>query len=399
MKTSNDVSPRVLIVAAEASSSLYAQRLLEYWREQDLKVHAFGVGSRAMEVLGFECIGRSEEMAVVGLQEVLAHWGLIRSVFKGLVSAAKESRPDVVLLLDYPEFNLRLAKEMNKLGIPVVYYISPQIWAWRQSRVKIIQKRVDKMLVLFPFEVDFYKKHGVDVEFVGHPLLDELERGLLTSEQRQIHRSRYGLEDKDLLLALMPGSRRSELKHHLQVQLDVAQNLVAHHKDLKLALLVAPTFDKEELRSQLSNMECPIILIQDDPFRMIQMSDIVLCASGTATLMVGLMEKPMVIMYKMNSMSAFVAKRFVRTTKFFGMINLILGKEAVPEFFQEQANLENLSQALERYVEDSSLRVKVAGELSLAKAQLGSRGATERVAKALEPYWQRAQGPGQDAQS
>lgn len=380
-------SHRILIVAAEASSCLYAQRLLEHWRKNNIDVEAFGIGNRAMEALGFECIGRAEELAVVGVQEVLSHWGDIKKAFYGLLEAATARRPQVVLLLDYPDFNLRLAKKLKKLGIPVTYYISPQVWAWRQGRVHLIRKVISKMLVVFPFEVEFYRKFGVEVEFVGHPLLDELKPEHFDPAARARHRAKYGIQAMDVAVALMPGSRRSELKHHLQTQLEAARLLVQKNPKVKPLLLVAPNFDLEQVRAQLGDVDVPLILIKDEPFAMIDLADVVLCASGTATLMVGLLEKPMVIMYKMNALSAFLAKRFVTATKYFGLINLVLDQKAVPEVFQEQANPKHLAALLDDMIQSDEMRAAIQGRLRPAKDRLGNTGATVRVAMALQKYW------------
>lgn len=377
----------ILIVAAEASSTLYAQRLLEHWKERGVDVRAFGIGSRAMEELGFEIVGRSEELAVVGLQEVIAHWSVIKGAFHGILAKAAERKPKVALLLDYPDFNLRLAKKLKAMGIQVVYYISPQVWAWRQSRVHLIKKIVDRMLVLFPFEVDFYQRFDVPVEFVGHPLLDELGPELFNAQNRAIERGRYGITDQDVVLALMPGSRHSELKHHLQVQIEAAALLRREKPDLKVALLVAPTFSLNEVRAKLPATDLPLILIQDEPFKMIGLADVVLCASGTATLMVGLMEKPMVVMYRMNPMTAWVAKRFVRATAHFGLINLVLNERVVPELFQEQARADGLANALRPLVNDVGIRRDLSSRLHQAKHRLGDQGATIRVARAVEALW------------
>lgn len=385
--TSTSASPEILIVAAEASSSLYAQRLLEHWRERKVRVHAFGIGSRAMEQLGFEIIGRSEELAVVGLQEVIAHWSDIKKAFHGLVAAAEKRRPKAALLLDYPDFNLRLAKKLKALGIPVVYYISPQVWAWRQSRVHLIKRVVDKMLVLFPFEVDFYRKFDVPVNFVGHPLLDELGPELFDERECQRRRLKYNILPQDVVLGLMPGSRRSELKHHLETQLAVARRLKETRPNLKIALLVAPTFTKEEVQALLPPLDVPMIIIKDEPFSMISVADVVLCASGTATLMVGLMNKPMVVMYRMNDITAWIARRFVKSTAHFGLINLVLGERAVPELFQGEASVAGLVSALEPMVDRDGERHRLAAKLKQAKLRLGERGATGRVAAELETLW------------
>lgn len=383
-------SPRVLIVAAEASSCLYAQRLLEHWRDNGQTVEAFGIGNQAMADLGFECLARAEDLAVVGLMEVFSHWSEIKKAFYDLVEAARVRKPHVVLLLDYPGFNLRFAKKLKALGVPVVYYISPQVWAWKQGRVKLIQEVIDKMLVVFPFEVEFYKKFGMEVEFVGHPLLDELKGEYSDPEVRRQRRNRYGIQDGDMVLALMPGSRNSELKHHLGVQLNAARTLMSRFPNLKTALFVAPNFTTEEIQTWLGDLDIPLIVIKDEPFRMIDLADVVLCASGTATLMVGLLEKPMVIMYRMNPVTAFLAKRFVRSTKYFGLINLVLDRLAVPEVFQDQARSENLVKLLEEIIGSESQRREMREALGPARERLGSAGATQRVAQALATYWRDA---------
>lgn len=383
----SSASRKILIVAAEASSCLYAQRLLQHWKKSGVQVDAFGIGDQAMADEGFRCLGRAEELAVVGIQEVVAHWSVIKKAFYDLLSAAKNERPQVVLLLDYPGFNLRFAKKMKALGIPVVYYISPQVWAWRTGRMKLIREVIDKMLVVFPFEVDFYSQHKMDVEFVGHPLLDELNPKHFDPEARALHRSKYGIGPEDVALALMPGSRNSELKHHLDVQLGTARLLQAKYPHLKVMLFVAPNFTKEQVQDRLSELGFPLILIKDEPFSMIDLADVVLCASGTATLMVGLLEKPMVIMYRMSSMTALLARMFVTRTKYFGLVNLVLDNPVAPELFQEQAAPENLARTLDPLIVSVTERRDMAIRLRPAKDRLGQKGATERVAKVLEKYW------------
>ncbi len=384
-----NASGKILIVAAEASSCLYAQRLLQHWKTHDTRVEAFGIGDAAMLAEGFDCLARAEDLAVVGIQEVIAHWSVIKKAFYDVLKAVEERKPQAVLLLDYPGFNLRLAKKLRALGVPVIYYISPQVWAWRTGRVKTIKQVVDKMLVVFPFEVDFYKEFGMVVDFVGHPLLDELDPKHFDPGARAIHRGKYGLRPDDLVLGLMPGSRKSELKHHMQTQLAAARALHLQYPKLKCMLFVAPNFDKELIQGWLSGLDFPLILIKDEPFSMIDLADVVLCASGTATLMVGLLEKPMVVMYKMNPMTAFLARRFVNRTKYFGLINLVLDRLVVPEVFQEQADPPHLVRELSKLLDSASERARIASELKPAKDRLGQRGATERVAQALAEYWSR----------
>lgn len=376
----------VLIVAAEASSVTYAQRILEYWKQQGKNINAFGVGSQEMENLGFERLGKSEEMAVVGIAEVISHYGHLRSVFDSLVEQAEKRKPKVAIVMDYPEFNLMLAKKLHALNIPVVYYISPQVWAWRKGRVKTIKKYCKKVFVLFPFEVSFYQEHGVPCEFVGHPLLDEMDEKYFSDEYKWTHRRQCGIQDNEIVIGLMPGSRRLELKQHFQIQLDVARNLVKQNENLKILIMVAPSFSKEQVQAYLEDFRLPYILLKDEPFNMIHLADIVLAASGTATLMVGILHKPMVIMYRMKWLTSWLARIVARGTKYFGIVNLILDKEAVPERFQEKASVPHLTELMQKYISDIKYRNSVIEDLRGLQKHLGNKGATVRVAQGLEEY-------------
>jgi lipid-A-disaccharide synthase len=288
--------------------------------------------------------------------------------------------------MDYPDFNLRLAKELKQRGFTVVYFISPQVWAWRTGRIKLIRRVVDHMLVIFPFEESFYREHGVRVDFVGHPLLDELPPPI-DEKTLCLERQRYGLEPDDLVLGLMPGSRRSEIDHHLATQLETAAILVKRNPKVRPVLMVAPTLDRDELRARIGDVSFPIQIIKEDPLAMIRLADAILVASGTATLMVGLMEKPMVIMYRMNSITAWLAKRLVTKTKFFGMVNLIADRQVVPELFQEEANPQKLAQELMPFLETPVEKARVVSELAQLRSRLGSKGAMANVARLLEPYF------------
>jgi lipid-A-disaccharide synthase len=379
---------QVMIVAAEASSSLFALRLLEHWKKEKRQIHAFGVGSLDMEKAGFERLGKSEEMAVVGAAEIAEHFGKLKAVFNSLVAEAAKRRPKVVVVMDYPEFNLMLSKKLHALGIPVVYYVSPQVWAWRKGRVQTIKKYCRKVLVIFNFEVPFYQEKAVPVEFVGHPILDELDPKFFDPSYRRHRRNSCGIQDSDIVIGLMPGSRRLELKMHLQIQLEVARKLYHDNKNIKVLLMCAPTVDLENLKDQLGDLRYPLIVQKDDPYEMMNLADYVLAASGTATLMVGLMEKPMVIMYRMKWLTGVLAKLVVRGVKFFGLPNLILGREVVPECFQGEASAENLYLKMKRYLDDQAFTADVRSELAKLQHLLGDRGATARVAKALDEFFQ-----------
>ena len=379
----------VMIIAAEASSAHYAVQLMRYWQKQNLSVDVFGVGSSEMESLGQTRIGRSEDMAIVGLAEVIAHYSELKKIFNNLVEEAKKRKPQFVLLMDYPDFNLRLAEKLKKeLGsdLKIFYYISPQIWAWRQSRIHTIKKYCDKVFLLFPFETEFYNKFDVPNEFVGHPLLDDLNPQLLDKNYQQHSRERYGINSQEKVLALMPGSRRSEIEFNFQVQLDTARILLKKYNHLRLMIFVAPTLTKEFLQERLSDFASPYILVKEDPNQMICMAYYVLAASGTATLMVGLLQKPMVIMYRMKWLTGVLAKMLVRGVRFFGIVNLIMDHEVVPERMQDQANPEELSQLLSKYIDDSVHYTQTVQKLSELEHRLGDKGATSRVGAALARY-------------
>lgn len=380
------MKPEIMIIAAEASSAHYALKLMQYWKAQGKDYHFFGVGSDEMERNGFERLGKSEEMAVVGAAEIFAQFSKLKIIFNLLVEAARQRKPKVVIVMDYPEFNLYLSRKLHAFGMKVFYYISPQVWAWRKSRVETIEKFCVKAFLLFPFEVDFYKSKNVPYEFVGHPLLDELDPDLLDEQKIAAQREKFGIKSSERVLALMPGSRRGELDQLLQIQLEVARRLLKKHEHLRLMILLAPTITKENMQARLENFRSPYILLQDDPNKMISLAHYVLVASGTATLMVALLQKPMVIMYKMSWMTGIFAKIFVRGVKYFGLANLILGEEVVPERMQSDANPDELFKLMDRYLTDENYCTQTIQKLKQIVNRLGEKGATERVAKTLESY-------------
>lgn len=376
---------RVLIIAAEASSALYAEQLIQHWQKEGRSFNFFGVGSRSMEKLKFQCLGYAEEMAVMGISEVVKHYSHIKKIFHDILKEVDRDKPTVAILIDYPGFNLRLSKELHARNIPIVYYVSPQIWAWKKNRVYTIKAYVTKMLVVLPFEVEFYQEYEVPVKYVGHPLLDEMKPEYMDESAVALKRSRLGIQKNQKVLGLMPGSRKQELDRHLQVQLEVAEKLKTHYPDLKIILMVAPTVSKEAIRERLGEVRLPLILLQDEPFNMISLVDGVLVASGTATLMVGLLEKPMVIMYKVSWLTAFIGRRIVKG--FFGLVNLLSQREIVPEIFQERANVKELTPLVERMLFDNDYRTQVIQHLKALKIQLGEKGVTPRVAKEVEAYF------------
>lgn len=378
-----------MIVAAEASSAHYAVSLLKEWKRQKTDLHFFGVGTQAMEDLGFERLGKAEDMAVVGIVEVAKHFKHLKQIFNNLLAQAEARKPEFVILMDYPDFNLRLAKKLKKMNIKVFYYISPQVWAWRKSRIYDIKANCEKVFLLFPFEKRFYDSFQVPNEFVGHPLLEDLSPDLYDQNYIQMHRQKYGIHKDELLLALMPGSRSGEITNNFPIQLATAALILKKHKNVRISICIAPTLNKDKLIPHLESFGFPYVFMKDDPNRMIALADLVLVASGTATLMVGLIEKPMVIMYKVSWLTGVIGKMLV--SGFFGLINLVLDKEVVPERSQADANPKTLAALLERYILDPKYKQSVIDDLKQTKKALGyneadKKTATQKVVEALNKY-------------
>lgn len=377
---------QVLIVAAEASSGLFAQRLIEHFRKQKAELHFFGVGTLEMEQIGFERLGASEEMAVVGAVEVIEALPLLKKVYADLVAEVKKRKPAVVILMDYPGFNLKLAEELHPLGIPIVYYVTPQVWAWKQKRVEKIQKYCSKALVILPFEKPFFESHGVKCEFVGHPLLDELRDELMKPDYRKLQRRRRGVADDELVLGLMPGSRKGELKLNFGEQLKAAAELKRRYTNLKVMVFVAPTLSTAEVQEAMGDFPFEIQLLKDEPMEMIVLADFILAASGTATLMVALAQVPMVIMYRLRWLTGLLARVLVRGVRFFGLPNLIMDQEVVPERWQSGARADRLASLISEYFDSPEKRAAMILKLGEVRKRLGDKGATARVARALEEY-------------
>ncbi len=372
-----------MIIAAEASSVHYAQAVMRELRRKDEKFEFFGVGSRAMEKDGFKRIGNSEDMAVVGIVEVAKHYRRLKGIFDQLIAACDVEKPDAVLLLDYPDFNLRLGEKLKEKGVRVFYYISPQVWAWRQKRIHQIKRICECVFLIFPFEIEFYKLHNVTHEFVGHPLLDDLNEDYYATAAIQLRRQQFGVLPKEKILLLMPGSRFSEIERLFQFQLEVAAEICKRNPSVRIAIACAPSLKREDLTDRMENFKLPYLFLHENPNSMIALADAVLVASGTATLMVGLLEKPMVIIYRLAWLTGVVGGWLARHLKFFGLPNLVLNKNVVLELKQSEVKHSTVVRELEKLLLDPVARKSMIQELSQLKNKLGGRGANARVAQSL----------------
>lgn len=371
----------VLVIAAEDSSAIYAHRFLMEWKlaNPDQKCHFWGIGSELMRAEGFEALYTPSEMAVVGLTEVLKHYSRIKSILFEIKKRAQWDRPDFVLLLDYAEFNLRLAYECKSLGLKVIYWIPPQVWAWRKSRVYKIKKYVDHVVTVFPFEQDFFASYGISSHFFGHPLLDFISSDYFDDQKRQMKRARAGLKSSNIIIGLLPGSRKSEIDQHFEVMLASAHEIYRQNKNCLFLIPVAPSIEIDEMRSRLGDSSVPIIIQKRKPEDVMDLMDMAIVASGTATLLLGLLKKPMVIIYKMSPVTSWILKHFVKGVSFFGLPNLILGRKIVPELFQSEVTTANIIAPIQEWISDPIKKQSVESDLELLRQKLQGHSSSSSI--------------------
>ena len=365
-----------MIMTGEASGDLHGASLARELWKQDPSISLYGVGSKQMREAGVRMLADASEISVVGITAVLTHLVPIYRVYANLKRFLKRERPDLLVLIDFPDFNIMLGKAAKKLGIPVLYYISPQVWVWRKGRIKTIAGLVKAMIVVFPFEVPLYEKEGVDVRFVGHPLTDVV-RSELTQQQA---RSVLGLDAARRTIALLPGSRKSELVHLLPDMLKAAKVLSSRFPDLQFVLPLAPTLEREFVLAFVAQGDVPVRMVEGRVYDVLRASDAAIVASGTATLETGLMAVPMVIVYRISALNYFILTKLVRGVKNVGLVNIVANKRLVPELVQRESTPENIADALMNILDDPARYQQIRGQLAGIRAQLGEAGASRRAA-------------------
>jgi lipid-A-disaccharide synthase len=366
---------KILIIAGEASGDLHGANLVNALRRLAPSLDYFGVGSKRMRDAGVRMLADASEISVVGGTEVLTHIGAIYRVYSRLKSFLKEDRPDLLVLIDFPDFNIMLGKVAKKLGIPVLYYISPQVWAWRKGRVKKIAEIVNAIVVVFPFEVELYKAAGVDVRFVGHPLTDVVSSGYSKIDARTY----LGLDPTRRTIALLPGSRKKEIMHLLPDMLEAARKLESMFEDLQFVLPVAPTLESDFIRHHVDRSGVVVNIIEGRVYDALRASDAAIVTSGTATLETGLMGVPMVIVYRMSGLSYFIGKLIINVDHI-GLVNIVAGKRLVPELIQQDATPQNIADAVAKMLRDPDYYKAITDGLAAVRIQMGDAGASARAA-------------------
>ena len=363
-----------MIVAGEASGDMHGADLVREILARDPACEFFGIAGQLMRAAGVRALYRAEEVAGLGLTELASTIQRTVGAMRKLRAILRQEKPDLLILIDFAEFNMMLAGMGKSAGVPVLYYITPQVWAWRRGRVRKLIERADRLAVVLPFEAELFARAGDRAAFVGHPLLDKVK----VSQGRAETLARHDLPAGARLLALLPGSRPREIRYLLPAMVEAA-HILERQQHLVPCLALAHTLDPGELRRQTGIDLTGLRIIQNDTYSIVGASEVALVASGTATLETALLGCPMVIAYKMSAATYLVAKILVTGVKYIGMPNILAGEEIVPELIQWQVSGANLAAAAARLLEEP-VRSRTIQALSRIRGQLGAPGAAARVA-------------------
>lgn len=357
---------KVAIVAGEASGDQHAAELIKEMRAKDPSIQFTGIGGSQMQQQGCHILYPSSKIAVVGFIEVLFHLPSIREAWKIITKHLQETPPDILILVDYPGFNLKLARFAKSQGIKVTYYISPQVWAWKKNRVKKMSKTIDLMAVIFPFEVDFYKQQHIPVRYVGHPLL----KTAIPSTSKGDTREKLGIPKKHRIIGLFPGSRRGEIKRHLPIMLKSAALWLQENPNTTFLIPIAQTLSYDDFKPYLKDYKLPLVLaINDNVYDNIQCCDSIIVASGTATLQIAIMQVPMVIIYKLSFLTYILARMLIQIP-YFGLCNVVAGKIVVKELAQFSASPKNIIEELNKIKNDPAYKNRIIRGLAKVKHKL-----------------------------
>ena len=354
-----------MIIAGEASGDLHAAKLVREVKEINTDISFYGIGGTNMVEAGVETLVDSAELAVVGLFEVLAHWNTISGALKKMQQLLRTDPPDLLVLTDYPDFNLRLAKTAKECGIKVLFYISPQVWAWREKRVFKIRKLVDMMAVVFPFEEIFYKKYDVPVRFVGHPLVDEIH---VSADQKTL-RKEFLLDNDEPVIGLFPGSRHSEIKRLLPIIVESAKLIIKHKPDAQFVIPVASTLKEEDILPYFEDVELDMRVISHRSHDVMTVCDAIITVSGTVTLELALLKKPMVVINKISKLSYFFVSKMIKIDHI-ALCNIVAGKRVVPELIQNDATADKITHSLVELLDNSEERNKIITEFNTIEDKL-----------------------------
>jgi lipid-A-disaccharide synthase len=375
----SSITKRVMIVAGEASGDIYGADLVREALLLDPGLQFYGIGGDRMRAAGVEILVDSAEMAVMGLVEVLKHFRVISAAYFKLKTLLCKAPPDLLILIDYPGFNLRLAGAAKQAGVKVLYYISPKVWAWKAGRVRKIAATVNRMAVIFPFEVPLYEKAGVQVSFVGHPMLDLVN----VSMRREEAAASFGLDPSRKIVGLFPGSRRSEIERILPTILAAAELLQRRFPSLQFVLPLASTLREEDILPYLKQTGINAVITRQRIHDLIRACDAVISVSGTVTLEIALVGTPMVIIYKLAPVTYQVAKWLVQI-EHVGLCNIVAGEAIVQELLQDDASPETIAAEIGMILSDAAYEHAMKVKLATIQGKLGGGGASKNIAELVD---------------
>jgi lipid-A-disaccharide synthase len=364
-----------MILAGEASGDAHAAEFIEQITQLRPDIRLTGMGTTLMKKAGVDVFFDSASIAVVGVVEVLRHWGDIKKAMNLVKTALEETKPDLLILVDYPEFNLKMARHAKSLGIKVLFYISPQVWAWRPKRIHKIGRSIDHMAVLFKFEQAFYEKANIPVSFVGHPLVDKVKANIDSKQARM----NLKLDQSDIVIGLFPGSRRNEINRLLPLMLETARLMKQRNHALKFILPVASTLDYDAINLLCEQSDIDIQLTHDDIYDLIPCCNAIVSCSGTVTLEIALLNTPMCLVYKISWLSYQIMSRLL-TIPHIGLANIVANKLIVKELLQSDATPRTITNELFQLLEDESYRSQVVSDLSKVRENLGAGGGAKKMA-------------------
>jgi lipid-A-disaccharide synthase len=378
LSDNNQQIRNVLIVAGEASGDLHGSNLVKVMQELDPRIRFFGIGGEKMAEAGVEILVPASRLSVVGISEVLAKSFSIAGARFKLYSLLKKKAPDLLILIDYPGFNLRLAQKAKEHGLKVLYYISPQIWAWKRGRLKKISKVVDRMAVILPFEKEFYRDSGLQVEYVGHPVMDHIPlESTLTDRVIDVQPQAVSP-----IIGILPGSRTQEIKRLLPVMIKALEIVSTRFPDMKIILPMSPVLhdDLVEFVSRfLKDCSLKISIIRQDLHQALKGCDLAIVTSGTATLETAIMEIPMIIVYRVSLLTSWIGKMVIKVP-YIGLVNLVAEKQVVPEFVQTEVTPSKLADEMLSILQSSQRKTAMTRDLKMVKEKLGGPGASRRTA-------------------
>jgi lipid-A-disaccharide synthase len=366
----------VMIVAGEASGDMHGASLVREMLRIDPSLNFYGIGGNRMQDAGVKLLVNAAQTAVVGLTEVISKFGTLFRIIRQVKKSLDEMKPELVILIDYPDFNLNfVAPAAKKRNIKIFYYISPQVWAWRKSRINKIKRLVDKMAVILPFEVDTYAAKGFAVDYVGHPLLDLVKPSYSRQESRKI----FNLDESKTTIGLLPGSRQSEVIKLLPEMLRAAEILAQKIQNVQFILPLADTLEEKTVDDIVSGFTIKVKVISGQTYDAVSCCDLAIVASGTATLETALLGVPMIIIYKISPLSYFIGKMIVNV-KNIGLANIVAGKTVVPELIQEDASGNRIAAEAMDILTDAERKQEMIKELAAIRSKLGNPGAARKTA-------------------